>query len=119
MRFLIRRDRRDAFLFAPLDGKTAQEIAARHEVLPEVGNSVLLAQDFATPQERLLRESDAAFHCLRLLGWPWRIFSSLRFLPRFFRDGLYRLVAKRRYRWFGREESCPVPSAEQQKRFLP
>jgi len=49
----------------------------------------------------------------------WWLASLLRLVPRFVRTPVYRLIARNRYRWFGRRDSCRVPSAEEKARFLP
>ena len=53
------------------------------------------------------------------LGGVWRVFSWARFVPRPIRDGLYYLVQKSRYQVFGKRETCRLPTAEEQSRFLP
>ena len=52
------------------------------------------------------------------LGWPWRALSVLRAVPRRVRGPVYRLVARNRYRWFGRRTACRLPSADERERFL-
>jgi predicted DCC family thiol-disulfide oxidoreductase YuxK len=63
-------------------------------------------------------ESDAALHILYRLGGVWRIPALLRWVPKGLRDWVYRLVAKNRYRLFGRLERCMVPTQELKERFL-
>ncbi len=63
-------------------------------------------------------ESTAALLIARHLPAPWSWLSVLRIVPRPVRDAVYRLVARNRYRWFGRQEACMVPTAELAKRFL-
>jgi hypothetical protein len=62
--------------------------------------------------------SDAALLLARRLPWPWPLWSIGWLLPRPLRDALYRFVARHRYRWFGRRESCMVPTPETASRFL-
>jgi len=61
--------------------------------------------------------SDAALRIAGYLQFPWNMFSVLRIVPAPLRDLLYRLIARNRYRWFGRREVCRIPSAEERKRF--
>ena len=61
----------------------------------------------------LLTDSDAAIGIASDLGWPWRAASLLRFLPRTVRDPLYRLVARNRFRLFGRRERCWLPNGSE------
>jgi len=62
--------------------------------------------------------STAALRIARRLRWPWPFLSMLIVIPRFVRDFLYTLVARNRYRWFGRSPSCQLPSPELRERFL-
>jgi len=60
-------------------------------------------------QGRRFTESDAAIHVIAALGIPWRIINVTRIVPRRWRDALYRLLARNRYRWFGRRSACYLP----------
>lgn len=62
-------------------------------------------------------KSDAVFEVLSYLG-PWRILRVLRFLPRSFRNTAYDLIAQNRYKWFGRRDTCFLPTAEVRTKFL-
>ncbi len=62
--------------------------------------------------------SDAALFLARRLPWPWPLLAAFILLPRPLRDALYGIVARHRYRWFGRRESCMLPSADTADRFL-
>ncbi|RZK14196.1 MAG: DUF393 domain-containing protein, partial [Hymenobacter sp.] len=55
---------------------------------------------------------------VRHLGWPWRAATVGYLLPRAWRDALYRYVARHRYRWFGRQQACMLPTPELRERFL-
>lgn len=67
---------------------------------------------------RALRNSDAVLAIWQGLGWPWKALAILRLVPRRLRDLAYRLVARNRYRWFGRRETCFVPTPEQAERIV-
>ena len=67
---------------------------------------------------KILRDSDAVIHVYRHLGWPWRTVGAFRLLPRSLRDRTYRLVARNRYRWFGRRGTCWVPGPGDRSRLL-
>jgi predicted DCC family thiol-disulfide oxidoreductase YuxK len=58
---------------------------------------------------RRFTESDAAIHVIAALGMPWRVINVVRIVPRGWRDALYRLLARNRYRWFGRRSACYLP----------
>ena len=66
----------------------------------------------------LYEYSDAVLHAVSVLPSPWRYLSYLRIVPKFLRDSLYRIIATRRYRWFGRYEVCSLAPAEWRDRFI-
>jgi predicted DCC family thiol-disulfide oxidoreductase YuxK len=63
-------------------------------------------------------QSDASLEVYRRLGGIWRLMALLRYIPRFIRNPVYRVIAHNRYRWFGRKDSCRIPTAAEQARFL-
>ncbi len=118
VKFVLKRDRTGRIRFAPLQGKAAAEILARHGKDPRDLDTVYLVLDPFTPQERLLVKGRAICTLLQRLGGVWTIPALGRFLPRALVDFFYDVVAKNRYRWFGKLEACPVPTKEQLARFL-
>lgn len=62
--------------------------------------------------------SDAVLHVWSILGWPWRAALIFRLVPHAIRDPLYRLIARNRYKWFGKREECWVPTPDQAARVL-
>ena len=68
--------------------------------------------------EQKHRKSDAILRALTLLPLPWNLATFLRIFPRFFRDAVYDFVVRNRYEWFGKRESCRLPSPEERSRFL-
>ena len=110
--FLIDHDRRGRLRFAPLQGSTFAELAARHPELRGVDSFVL------SQGGRVHLRSAAALRILVALGGPWRLAGALLAVPRPLRDLLYDFVARRRYRWFGRTDSCRMPTPELRARFL-
>lgn len=113
VRFVIRRDRAARFRFAAL-----QSVTAKH-LLGESGgddlhfDSVVLVEGGQT-----YRNSTAALRIARGLRFPWPALYALMAIPAPLRDWVYRLVARNRYRWFGRSGQCMVPTPELRERFL-
>ncbi len=113
VRFIIDRDPGQIFRFASLQSDTGRRLLVEQGLNPDAIDSVVLIED-----GKAWCESDAALRVCRHLRWPWNWFWPLRCLPRFLRDAIYRLIARNRYRWFGKMEACMVPTAEMRARFL-
>jgi predicted DCC family thiol-disulfide oxidoreductase YuxK len=122
--FILRRDPAGIFRFASLQSLLAAQVLSRHGANAQNLDSVYLAVDFEQTGERLLPRSDAIIFILRQLGTAngstfWRLAASLlQLVPAFLRDWGYGVVARNRYRVFGRSESCILPDAESRDRFL-
>lgn len=103
VRFIVKRDRRHRFRFAPLTGPTAQRALStiRGRDLPD---SILFFEN-GVMHER----SAAALSISRYMDGAWPIFYAFMIFPRPIRDAVYELVARKRYQWFGRKETCWLP----------
>lgn len=120
VRFVLRHDRNGSIYFAPLQSRFAQMILARHGIEIAAIDTVVLVLNADTPAESLLFRSDAATEVLIRLGGGWALWARwFRRLPRGFRDAGYRVVARTRYRIFGKYDTCPLPATEDRARFLP
>ena len=109
--FAVRQDSRKILRFAPLQGKTAAQLVRASD--RENLSSVLVAKD-----GKILTKSTAVLHVLVSLGGLWAVGGRLGLLiPSWGRDLIYDWVAKLRYQWFGRRETCRLPTAEE-KSFL-
>lgn len=127
VRFVIERDRRGRFRFAPLQAPAAQTLISR---LADPGTApppaVLLSEtDREGPASIILVEgsrayvkSTAALRIARHLGGVYRALYALVLVPRFIRDAVYDFVARNRYGWFGKRDACMVPTPELRDRFL-
>ena len=120
VQFILRRDRREVFRFAPLQGPLANRILKAHGIDPSDLDTIYVAVKCdQSSKERLLVRSDAAVFVLRELGGIWRVGAAvLGLMPRSVRDWGYGLIARNRYRIFGRYETCPIPSENVRTRFL-
>jgi predicted DCC family thiol-disulfide oxidoreductase YuxK len=122
--FVLRRDGQGTFRFAPLQSPLAARILARHGANPQDLDTVyvVLNHDLtkeAQPDERLLPRSDAVIFALKRLGGIWQVLGLfVQLLPRRLRDWGYRIVARNRYRVFGRFESCVLPRAADRSKFI-
>ena len=117
--FVLRRDPEGEFRFASLQSPFAGRILARHGTNPQDLDTVYVVANYELPEEHLLARSDAIAFVLTQLGGIWKFLGLfLQLLPRFLRDRAYGVVARNRYRVFGRFETCMVPSPENRDRFL-
>ena len=123
VRWFLVRDRKDRLRFVPSESPKVAEILRRHGVNmstePAGPDTILVVRDPGGPTERLLERSDGVMAMLEELPRPWpAVAAVLRWIPRGLRDFVYRLIARWRYRIWGRLESCPLPTAEERRRFL-
>jgi predicted DCC family thiol-disulfide oxidoreductase YuxK len=119
VQFILKHDRRDTFRFASLQSKVAASILQKRGMNPGNLDTVYLVLHPGDPTESLLSRSDAALAVMLLLGGVWRTLAAVGgVLPKFFRDLLYNLVARNRYRIFGKYDTCPLPTPEQRAKFL-
>ena len=113
VRFLLPRDRKGLFRFAAMQTEAGRRLLAAHGLDPQDPVSFLFLD-----RGRAYTDSGAILRVLIRLGWPWRAAAVGYIAPRPLRDALYRWVARNRYRWFGRQEACFVPSPDTRARFL-
>lgn len=113
VQFLLARDRRQLW-YAPLQGETAAALRAIHPEIPATLESVVLVDD-----GRVYLRSKAFLHVARYLTAPWRWAYHLRWLPAFLLDLGYRLVARVRYRIWGKYDACRLPTSDERAQLLP
>ena len=118
VQFLLKRDNRDRLRFASLQSEFAAPLLKRHSADPHDLDTVYVVIDYGQPGERLLARSDAILFLLSQLGGIWKLLGIGRVLPKAFRDAAYRIVARNRYRVFGKHESCLLPEPKHRNKFL-
>lgn len=146
--FMLRADSQHRFRYAPLQGETARRLlgmddeaggdearggkAGDHQASgretgdPTSSDSRLGDLTSDDPRsfvfldtDRRFEQSNAVLHAMAQLGGLWRLIAVLYVFPRPVRDFVYRIVARNRYRWFGRRDACRMPTPEERDRFLP
>ena|SRR5437762_7076878 len=118
VQFLMKHDGLDQFRYAPLQSSLGREVLARFDI-HTFPDGVMLLTDALSPTEHLYQRSDAVAEALQRLSTPWRLAGRvLRLVPRPLRDWGYGIVARFRYRLFGRYDTCPIPPPEQRSRLL-
>jgi predicted DCC family thiol-disulfide oxidoreductase YuxK len=119
VQFILRRDPTGVFRFASLQSALASQILQRHGLNAADLDTVYVVVNPGESSESLLARSNAVLYVLRQLGGIWRVSALVcKVFPRPLRDFFYSIVARTRYRFFGRYETCPLPSAETRARFL-
>jgi len=115
--FLLHHDHRDQFRFAPLQSEFAQTLLQRYDLNPNDLDTVVVLADFQQPSERALTRSEAALSAIGKLGGIWKLFVIVKLIPFPLRQSLYRFIAQRRYRIFGKYHECPLPRPEDRHKF--
>jgi predicted DCC family thiol-disulfide oxidoreductase YuxK len=113
VQFIIKHDRKKKFRFATLQGKTGQAILTGAGLAQNDFNSFILVDG-----DKVYSHSGAALRMCKKLGGGWSLLYGLMIVPRFIRDAVYNLIARNRYKWFGKRESCMLPTTELKERFL-
>lgn len=112
-RFILRHDRQARFRLASMQGEAGAALYRRHGIDPADPDSIVVI-DGAT----IRRDSDAVLGIYEGLGYPWRLMALFRIVPASLRDRVYRLVARNRYRWFGRRPTCWIAPPRYRDRIL-
>ena len=113
VRLIVRRDTAKKILFAPLQSSIGRKMLEEKKIDVNYTGSLVFFEE-----ERFSLSSTAALRIFSYLdGWE-RHLQLLSFVPRPFRDTIYRCIAKYRYKLFGRSEQCMVPTPELRERFL-
>lgn len=118
VQFLLKRDTHNRFRFASLQSEFASNLLTRHGIDPHDLDTVYVVKGYGQPDERLLARSDAILFMLKQLGGFWKIAGVGQVLPKAFRDRVYKIVARNRYRVFGKQESCMLPEPKHRAKFL-
>lgn len=112
VKFILKRDTRNQFQFCALQSETGKKLASRITTAKNLSTVVLLYND------KIYLKSTAALKIFGLLGKGWALLSVLLIVPAFIRDGMYDFIASHRYKWFGENKSCFVPSEKVRSKFI-
>lgn len=112
VQFIIKRDKEAKFRFASLQSEAGKKILEQFQLPTDTFNSFILYED-----GKIYTRSTAALRVFsQLKNWKW--VSAFQYVPKFLRDGVYNLVARNRYKWFGKKDECMIPTPELKSRFL-
>ena len=113
VKFIIKNDKRNIFKFAPLQGKYGIKIQNSYNINTTQINSIILVDG-----EKTFTKSSAALRIAKDLRAPFFMLYVFIIIPVFIRNFVYDLIAKNRYKWFGKMESCMIPSNELKSKFF-
>jgi predicted DCC family thiol-disulfide oxidoreductase YuxK len=111
--FAIKRDKKKKLMFAALQGEAAKELLQQYQINPTSLSSVILID-----KGKAYTQSSAAIRICKHLDSGWKLFYGLMIIPKFIRDFFYNIIARNRYKWFGKKEVCMIPTPELKERFL-
>ena len=113
VQFVIARDPAGRFQFGALQSASARRLLEGHDAPDPLPDAIVLVED-----GQIFTRSTAALRIARRLTFPWPLAGVFFAVPRPLRDWIYAIVARNRYRWFGRREQCMVPTPELRSRFI-
>ena len=113
VQFILKRDQKKQFLFASLQSQPGRQLLKQFHLPTNTFNSFVLVEG-----DKIYTRSSGILRMLKHLGRGWQLLYIFIILPAFIRDGVYNIVAKNRYKWFGKKEECWVPTPELNERFL-
>lgn len=112
VQFIIKRDPKAIFTFASLQSEVGRKIQSRFHVPQHIDSLLLITQD------HVYYKSSAALHICKHLSGLWKLLYILILIPSPLRNWAYDLIAKNRYRWFGKKMQCNIPTPDERSRFL-
>ncbi|WP_066051204.1 thiol-disulfide oxidoreductase DCC family protein [Robertmurraya korlensis] len=112
VQFIIKRDKEAVFKFTSLQSDIGQEITRKHQVPGDI-DSIIVVKD-----DKYYIKSAAALQICKHLSGGWKLLFVLSIIPKPIRDNFYDILAKNRYKWFGKNDRCMIPSPEIRNRFL-
>ncbi|WP_196893835.1 thiol-disulfide oxidoreductase DCC family protein [Aureivirga marina] len=111
--FIIKRDSKNHFLFAPLQSEESKKLLQHYKYTVSELNTILLLEN-----NKIFTKSSAALRIARKLKGLWFLMAIFLIIPKPIRDLVYDFIAKNRYKWFGKKESCMIPTPETKAKFL-
>ncbi len=113
VQWVIQHDPEARFRFASLQSEAGQALLHQHNLPTTEMNTVVLIDG-----EKAYTRSDVPLQIFGKMGGAWPVLAALSIVPRFIRDAVYDWIARNRYRWFGKQEACWLPTPALKERFL-
>ncbi len=113
VQFVIKHDKNNLFKFASLQSTAGQSLLKQFQLPQQDFNSFILIEN-----EKVFLKSTAALRVAKQLKGPVKLLYGFIIVPPVVRNAVYNIIAKNRYKWFGKKESCMIPTPELKERFL-
>jgi len=113
--FVIKRDKKNTFLFAPLQSNAGKQVIEKFHINTTHVDSILL---YNPKKDVLHYKSEAALKIASQLKFPTNVLAIFLIIPSFISNWVYDFIAKNRYRWYGKKDTCMIPTAELKSKFL-
>jgi predicted DCC family thiol-disulfide oxidoreductase YuxK len=116
--FIIDKDNKGIIKFAALQSEIGQELLEKFSLKTNDSESRTFDSIVAIDCDKVYQKSDAALEIVRRMDGIWKVFYVFKIIPAFLRNPIYDLIARNRYRIFGRTDACQIPTPELKARFL-
>ncbi|WP_298553846.1 DCC1-like thiol-disulfide oxidoreductase family protein [uncultured Algibacter sp.] len=113
--YVIKRDQKNQFMFAPLQSEAGKHIIEKFNINTNTVDSIIL---YNPEEDKINYKSRAALKVASQLRVPTNLLSIFLIIPSFISNWVYDFIAKNRYKWYGKKETCMIPTPELQSKFL-
>lgn len=114
IQYVIKHDKHNVFMFAPLQGKSGQKIIKDFNIDTSKTDSIILYNE----KKGISYKSTAALKIATKLGFPQNVLGVFLIVPVFIRNLVYDFIARNRYKWYGKKDACMIPTSELKSKFL-
>ena len=114
VQYIIKHDKKDKFRFTPIQSEVGQFVIKNHQIDIINTDSIILYSQ----KKEIYYKSSAALRIASYLCFPRNIWTIFLIVPAFIRDLVYDIIAKKRYKWFGKRETCMIPTPEIESKFI-
>ena len=110
--FAIRHDKKATLKFAPLQSATGEKLKEQYHIPSSIDTVIFIDQG------KVYTYAQAGIRICKYLNWPAKMLYAFKIVPKFISQPVYKWIARNRYKWFGKKESCMIPTKDVRQRFL-
>lgn len=114
VQYVIKHDKLNKYLFAPLESNTGKYVIKLYKIDISKTDSIILHHK----NQKVFYKSTAALKIAAQLGFPNNLLALFLIIPQFIRNSVYDYIAKNRYKWYGKQEACMIPTPKTESKFL-